>query len=115
MAICHGSLYCTVYIDIFSEFINLEGHLNRCIGSKVKMILLFGFILPTGEVASGRVCPAACAALQQACFYRSRKAAACENTIFFTPKYHYKHDQDHCTMRKKTKLILTSKVSLGQS
>ena len=50
------------YIDIFSDILNLEGHLNRCIGSKVTAILLNGWILPTGGAASGRVCPAACAA-----------------------------------------------------
>ena len=54
----------TNYIDIFSEILNLEGHLNRCIGSKVTAILLKGRILPTGGVASGRVCPVACAAWQ---------------------------------------------------
>ena len=35
-----------------------EGHLNRCIGSKVMAILLNGWILPSGGVASGRVGPA---------------------------------------------------------
>ena len=52
----------TTYIDIFAEILNLEGHVNRCIGLKVMAILLNGLILPTGGVASGRVCPAACAA-----------------------------------------------------
>ena len=32
---------------MFSEILNLEGHLNRCIGSKVMAILLNGWILPT--------------------------------------------------------------------
>ena len=36
--------------------------LYRCIGSKVTAILLIECILPTGEVALGRVCPAAFAA-----------------------------------------------------
>ena len=40
------------YIDIVSEILNLE----------VTAILLNGLILPTGGVASGGVCPAACAA-----------------------------------------------------
>ena len=44
------------YIDIFSEILNLEGHQNCCIGSKVMAILLNKLILPTGGVASGRVC-----------------------------------------------------------
>ena len=48
-----------------SDILNLEGHLNCCIGSKVTALLLNGGILPTGEVASERVCPAACAALMQ--------------------------------------------------
>ena len=52
----------TNYIDIFSEILNIQGHLNRCIGSKVMAILLNRWILPTGRVASGKVCPAACAA-----------------------------------------------------
>ena len=39
--------------------LNLEGHLNRCIGSKVTAILLNGYILPTGGVASVMVCLAA--------------------------------------------------------
>ena len=52
----------TNYIDSFSEILDLEGHLNRCIDSKVTAILLNWWILPTGGVASGRVCPAACAA-----------------------------------------------------
>ena len=51
----------TKYIDIFVENLNLEGHLNRCISSKVKAILLNGWILHTGGFAPGRVCPAACA------------------------------------------------------
>ena len=45
----------TNYFDIFSEILNLEGNLNRCIGSKVTAILLNGWILPSGGVASGRV------------------------------------------------------------
>ena len=49
-------------IDIFSEILNLEGHLNSCIGSKVKAIFLNGWILPPGGAASGRICPAACVA-----------------------------------------------------
>ena len=50
------------YIDIFSEIQNLEEHLNHCIGSKVTAIFTSRWILPTGGVASERVCPAACAA-----------------------------------------------------
>ena len=47
---------------ILPEILNLEGHLNCCIGSKVTVVLLNRWSLPTGGVASGRVCPAACAA-----------------------------------------------------
>ena len=46
----------TNYINIFSEILNLEVHHNHCIGSKVTAILLNGSILPTGGVASGKVC-----------------------------------------------------------
>ena len=35
-----ASSHKTNYVDIFSEILNLEGHLNRCIGSKVTAILL---------------------------------------------------------------------------
>ena len=49
-------------LTFFSEILNLEGHLNHCIGSKVTAILQFWVDLRTGVVASGRVCPAACAA-----------------------------------------------------
>ena len=47
------------------ENLNLEGHLNCITGSKVTAILMKGWILPIGGVASGRVCaqPA-----KQACF-----------------------------------------------
>ena len=47
---------------MLTEILNIEEHLNRCIVSKVTAILLNGWILPTGGVASGSVCPAACAA-----------------------------------------------------
>ena len=40
---------------IFSEILNLEGHQNRFIGSKVTRILLNGWILPTGWASSERV------------------------------------------------------------
>ena len=40
------------------EIIDLKGHQNCCIGSKVMALLLNGLILPTGGVASGRVFPA---------------------------------------------------------
>ena len=42
----------TNYIDIYSEILILEGHQNCRIRSKVTVILLDGWILPTGGVAS---------------------------------------------------------------
>ena len=52
------------------EILNLKGHPNRITGSKVTAILLNGWILPVGGVASGRVCaqPA-----KQACLRRIRQ------------------------------------------
>ena len=50
------------YINIVSEVLNVEEHQNGLIGTKFTAILMNGWILPTGGVASGRVCPAACAA-----------------------------------------------------
>ena len=47
---------------IFYEILNLEGHLNCCLGLKATEMLPIGGILPTGGVASEIVCPAACAA-----------------------------------------------------
>ena len=49
-------------LTFFLEILNLEEHLNLCLGSQVTAILLNGLILPTDEVALGRVCHAACAA-----------------------------------------------------
>ena len=46
-------------IDYGSSFegnLNLDGHLNCYIGSKVMAILVNGGILPSGGVASERVC-----------------------------------------------------------
>ena len=49
-------------LTFFLEILNLEEHLNLCIGSQVTAILLNGGIFPTDGFALGRVCPAACAA-----------------------------------------------------
>ena len=57
-----ASSHKTNYIDILSESLNHEGHLNLCSGSNVTAILLNGWIWATGGVVSVRVCPAACAA-----------------------------------------------------
>ena len=40
----------------FREILNLERNPSRISGSKVTAILLNGWILPVGGVASGRVC-----------------------------------------------------------
>ena len=42
-------------VPIFEEILNLEGYLNRFIGSKLAAILVNGGILPSGGVALGRV------------------------------------------------------------
>ena len=44
------------YVQIFQENLNLEGHLNRFVGSKVTAILVKGGILPRGGALSRRVC-----------------------------------------------------------
>ena len=52
-------------LPVIKHFLNLKGHQNCCIDSKVTAILLNGSILPTvtGEVATERVC--ACSRLVQ--------------------------------------------------
>ena len=54
------------YFTIFQEIQNPKGHQNCIIGSKVRAILLKGWILTVGGVAWGRVCaqPAKQALLQ---------------------------------------------------
>ena len=42
------------YVPIFLENLNLKGHLNCFIGSKVTVFLVKGGILPSGGVASGK-------------------------------------------------------------
>ena len=63
----------TIY-TFFSEMLNLEGHQNRCIGSKVTAILMNGWILPTGGASLGRVC---------ACSLRSRLVFILSLIFFF--------------------------------
>ena len=58
-----SSSYKIDYVIVIKNFLNPEGHPNRITGSKVTAILLKGWILPIGGVASGRVC---------ACSMRSR-------------------------------------------
>ena len=53
------------YIDIFSGILNLEGHLNRCIGSKTMAILLNGGFCLLVELNWGG---SALQPAQQACF-----------------------------------------------
>ena len=47
-----ASIYKANYIDILSEILNPEGHLNCYIASKVTAILLNGLILPTDGASS---------------------------------------------------------------
>ena len=51
-----ASSHKTKYINIFKEILNFKEHQNHCIGSKATAICLNGWILPTGGVATGRVC-----------------------------------------------------------
>ena len=74
----------TNFIDILSEILNLEEHLNLCISSEVTSIFLNGCILITGGVASGRVYPAACAAclFQIGNPFKLKQQKGFENTLF---------------------------------
>ena len=73
-----ASSHKTKFINIFSEILNIEGHQNRCIGSKFTAILLNGRILPTGGAASGRVC---------ACSLRSRLVSMMDKRQSFVMVY----------------------------
>ena len=44
------------YVIVIKYFLNPERHQNPISGSKVRVILLKGWILPVGGVASRRVC-----------------------------------------------------------
>ena len=44
------------YVQKCLEILNLKGRQNCITGSRVTVILLNGWILPIGGVASGRVC-----------------------------------------------------------
>jgi hypothetical protein len=44
------------YVVQVKNTLNFEGHQNPMIGSKVTVILLNGWFLPSGEVSQGRVC-----------------------------------------------------------
>ena len=47
------------YVNVYFEILNLKGHLNCFIGSKVTAILVNGggfYLVTCGEVALGRVC-----------------------------------------------------------
>ena len=46
-----ASSHKTNYMEIFSEILNLGGHLNDCIDSKITAILLYGWILHIDGVA----------------------------------------------------------------
>ena len=60
-----ASVHKTNNIDIFPEILNLEEHQNCCVGAKGTTILLNWWILLTGGVTLGMVCPYKLA--QQAC------------------------------------------------
>ena len=45
------------YVPFLKKNLNLKGHSNRFIGSKVTAILAKRGILPRGGAASGRLCP----------------------------------------------------------
>ena len=49
-------------LPIFLEILNLEGHPNCFIGSKVTVSWRTGWISPSGGVALGRVCACSLAA-----------------------------------------------------
>ena len=77
---------------MFSEIPNLEGHQNRCIGLKVTVILMIGWILLFGGASSGRVCaqPA-----KQACslatFLGGLKHWLCNQLHLCMPLYYCTH------------------------
>ena len=75
-----ASSHKTNYFYIFSENPNLEGHQNRCIGSKVTALLLKGCILPTGGASSGRFC---------ACSLRSRIVSVVTSLSASCSKHHF--------------------------
>ena len=55
------------YVKVIKKFLNTEGHQNHISGSKVRAILLKGWILPIGGASAGeglRLQPA-----KQACFH----------------------------------------------
>ena len=57
------------HVTIFQEILNLKGHPNCITGSKVKAILLKGWILPIGGASLRRVCVRSLRSAQQACFF----------------------------------------------
>ena len=57
-----SSSYKIDYVIVIKNFLNPEGHQNHIAGSKVTAILVKGYILPIGGVASEGSAPAACAA-----------------------------------------------------
>ena len=57
-----SSSYKIVYVIMIKNFLNPEGHQSCIIDSKVMAILVKGYILPIGGVASGGSAPAACPA-----------------------------------------------------
>ena len=63
------------------DILNLKGHLNRSIGSKVTAILVNWEILPSGGVASGKVYACSLRSAQQACFFAKLQIKPKKNQI----------------------------------
>ena len=79
-----GASYTKIdYVEKISEILNIEGHTNFVIGSKVLEILLNEGILPIGGVALGRVC---------ACSLRSRLVLRTVGNA----QIHCSANYDHC-------------------
>ena len=51
-----SSSYKIDYVIVIKKFLNLKGHQNCITGLRVTAILVKGYILPIGGVASTRVC-----------------------------------------------------------
>ena len=60
---------------MFSDILNLEGHQNSCIGLKVTVILMNGWILPTGGANR----------------YTKLENLACSQTVFLQFTFCIKH------------------------
>ena len=77
------------YVIVIKNFLNPEGRHKLINCSRVKPILLKGWIFPIGWVASGRVC---------ACSLRTR-------LVFLTPSFIWKHIMVSCKVSKLAFII----------